>query len=135
MVASLCAAQGLMLCIHANGTTRIENLSQQMACSEEREQHRAEHSSDDELPASADDSGGSGEGCVDVPVTGPDAAVRVSAAASHGIVLHFLAVIPQFLSPSLIARPGESAVHSVIADERLRPCAVLDSLNSVVLVI
>lgn len=125
MAATLASAQGLMLCIHANGFSQIENRAMHQACVD-----------DQWHPPTAESAvGDSNEDCIDLPIANERAATLngdqlASIQASHG---DFLAILPPCLRAALPPRT-QAFAHAAVSDTPVSDVA-LQSLDSIILVI
>lgn len=130
-IVSVASAQGLMLCIHSDGASRVEDQAQQRACAEERQQ-RGSLTADGKLSwnSSTPD-----DGCVDMPMASASATLQASQATQQLSNLHFFAALPAFLQVIVAPQLAEATPRRFVATETATPNTVLDSLGSVVLVI
>ncbi|MDB5325946.1 MAG: hypothetical protein JWM57_1515, partial [Phycisphaerales bacterium] len=125
MAATLASSQGLMLCVHANGFSQIENRATHQECAD-----------DQSHPPTADSAvGESDEDCVDLPIGNERAATLngdqlASIYASHG---DFLAVLPPCLQA--VSEPSSQTFARAAMSDTPVTDGALQSLNSIILVI
>lgn len=131
VIASVASAQGLMLCIHPDGESRIEDQVEQRACAEQQQQRNESKPPVGELSWQKSVPGG----CVDLPMAASNAAIQSSQSQYQLSVVHFFAQLPVFLQIIVAPLTVDSTPRGIIATESALPDTVLDSLGSVVLVI
>ena len=125
MAATLASAQGLMLCIHANGFSQIENRAMHQECADDQSQ-----------PPTAESAvGDSDEDCVDMPI-GNERAATLNGdqlASIHANHSDFLAALPPCLQA--VSQTSSQTLARVPVSDTPVSDGALQSLGSIILVI